>query len=498
MTLDLEKYTWTDGQTDLSAAELNARFYAIIRRLHALEQLSIDWTAAISSVQNYGLARINDAVQPLIDGLKVDLTNLIAQGKVDLASQSAAVDAALADVDTRMAAVEATITAATASVTAHAARLDNPHQVTAAQSNAIALSLGVAKGDLIAYSADATPARLGIGAEGQVPRVSSAATTGIAWGDAPNPNSIISGNFDYWFEATSQTSSGYGSDTTSRNEHVGSSKTHLQGVFAPGDTDAFDAPAQYYSRTVVTSVAGAGNYVRKTWRLENVRNYVGLKTFSFQGRVPSGAANVAVEFRQYFGAGGSAGVTGIGSQLVACATGWAKQCITVTLPSVVGKTIGSGGDDYLEIVIWFDAGSSFASRTANLGQQSGTFDIAQVKFEHGEVATPFVTPDQQHELSRIYRYFYSTSGVGWKGIVYTTTQVTRLGSIHPVEMRVSPTITMDSSSLFDGAVIVAGMELAGNFGSKASVDLDITVPNGLTVGRSVTVLSGLFKLDARL
>ena len=107
MTLDLEKYTWTDGQTDLSAAELNARFYAVVRRLHALELLSIDWSAAVSSVQNYGLARINDAVQPLIDGLKVDLVNLITQGKTDLASQSAAVAAKLAEVDAKMAAITA-------------------------------------------------------------------------------------------------------------------------------------------------------------------------------------------------------------------------------------------------------------------------------------------------------------------------------------------------------------------------------------------------------
>ena len=147
MTLDLEKYTMTDGQTDLCAAELNARFYAIVRRLHALEQLSIDWSAAVSSVQNYGLARINNAVQPLIDSLKVDLVALIAQGRTDLASQSAAVDAMLADVDTRMAAVEAMITASTASVTAHAARLDNPHQVTAAQVAAVPLvAMGVAEG----------------------------------------------------------------------------------------------------------------------------------------------------------------------------------------------------------------------------------------------------------------------------------------------------------------------------------------------------------------
>jgi len=152
MTLDLEKYTWTDGQTALSAAELNARFYAIVRRLHALEQLSIDWSSSISEVQNYGLARINDAVQPLIDGLKVDLTNLIAQGTADLASQSAAVDAKLTDVDTRMASVESIINAAAANLATHAARTDNPHKVTLAQLGAEDPAGNILPGSVIAFS----------------------------------------------------------------------------------------------------------------------------------------------------------------------------------------------------------------------------------------------------------------------------------------------------------------------------------------------------------
>lgn len=221
-----------------------------------------------------------------------------------------------------------------------------------------------------------------------------------------NGNHIIDGNFDFWFEGTVQTTSGYGSDTMSRNEHVGCTKTHSRGVFAAGETDSWDAPATCYSRTVVTSVTGAANYVRKTWRLEDVSRFVGKSQLSFRGRIPSGAANVAVEARQCFGAGGSSDVTGIGSQLVPLATEWAKKTVSLTIPSIAGKTIGSGS--YLEIVIWFDAGSGFSTRAANLGQRSGTFDIAQVKFEIGDIATRFVWPDPQHELFRLQRHYQST------------------------------------------------------------------------------------------
>lgn len=96
MALDTEKYTWTDGKTPISAAELNTRFWAIVRRLHALETLSINWAAAVAEVQNHGLARINEAVLPLVDDLRGELSALIAQGGADLASQVEKLDALLA------------------------------------------------------------------------------------------------------------------------------------------------------------------------------------------------------------------------------------------------------------------------------------------------------------------------------------------------------------------------------------------------------------------
>jgi hypothetical protein len=70
-------------------------------------------------------------------------------------------------------------------------------------------------------------------------------------------------------------------------------------------------------------------------------------------------------------------------------TTWQKKTITVTLPSIVGKVIGTDGVQTTStaLLFWFDAGSAYASRTVSLGQQSGTFDIAQVRIEDGSVAT---------------------------------------------------------------------------------------------------------------
>lgn len=52
-----------------------------------------------------------------------------------------------------------------------------------------------------------------------------------------NPNLIIDGNFDHWFEGTSQTSAGYGSDTMWNNSNVGTTKIHSRQTLALGETE---------------------------------------------------------------------------------------------------------------------------------------------------------------------------------------------------------------------------------------------------------------------
>jgi hypothetical protein len=74
-------------------------------------------------------------------------------------------------------------------------------------------------------------------------------------------------------------------------------------------------------------------------------------------------------------------------------------------PSISGKTLGTDNNSSLGLNIWFDAGSDYNSRTDSLGQQSGTFDIAQVQVEPGAVATTFERRPIGMELSLCQRYF---------------------------------------------------------------------------------------------
>ena len=226
-------------------------------------------------------------------------------------------------------------------------------------------------------------------------------------------NYLINGNFDIWQRADSQTTSGYGSDDRWTNLNGGSTKTHSQ--VAVTDTERALFNASFFSRTVVTSVAGAGNYCSKTQLIENINKLAGKTvTLSFWAKADANK-NISIEMSQYFGTGGnpSAIVTGIGSQLVALTPTWQKKSITITLPSIIGKTIGSDGahTSYTGLQFWFDAGSDYNTKAASLGQQSGTFDIAQVQIEEGSVATPFEQRPYGLELSLCQRYYETSNGI---------------------------------------------------------------------------------------
>lgn len=274
-------------------------------------------------------------------------------------------------------------------------------------------------------------------------------------------NLIIDGNFDHWFEGTSQTSNGYGSDTMWYNGNIGSTKTHSRQAFALGDTDTWDAPAAYYSRTVVSSVAGASNGVYKEQRVEDVKKLAGRKvTLSFRAKADA-AKNIAVELYQDFGTGGSPSstVSGIGSQLVALTTAWQDFEITIDMPSILGKTLGSNNNNYTAVNFWFDAGSSFSTRAASLGQQSGTFDIAQVKLEIGDYGTQFVAPDPTNGAAQCARYFQQFSRTGGAsvalkplGIGYATDGPNSLYFVPLQPMRTAPSVSFSAPATFVGAI----------------------------------------------
>jgi hypothetical protein len=255
-------------------------------------------------------------------------------------------------------------------------------------------------------------------------------------------NAIINGNFDIWQRGTSFTGLEYTADRWNSNR-TGTTHTVTRQAFTVGQTTVPGEPT-YFCRTVVSSVAGAGNVALLLQRIEGVRTFAGQQvTINFWAKADA-TKNIAVELEQNFGTGGSpsAVVTTIGTTKVSIGTTFQKVTVTVTVPSISGKTLGTDNNDFVALNIWFDAGSTFNSRTDTLGQQSGTFDIAQVQVEPGPIATTFERRPIGTELNLCQRYFqlgdmkfwgYNTSGGNLGQRVSFNTQ-----------MRVGPSVTTSS------------------------------------------------------
>lgn len=204
-------------------------------------------------------------------------------------------------------------------------------------------------------------------------------------------NRIINGNYDVWQRGTSFSLSASTAYTADRWEFGGTGTVTRQ-AFSVGQTDVPGEPT-YFAEWNITS--NSQNY-ECLQKIEDVRNFAGGKlTVSFYAKRSSGTTNLAPRVVQHFGTGGSpSGVvaTSLGSA-PALTTSWQKFVYTIDVPSIAGKTIGTGNNDS----IWI---SLQISNTA-----TGTIQLAQVQAEPGTVATPFERRSYGQELALCQRYY---------------------------------------------------------------------------------------------
>jgi hypothetical protein len=309
-------------------------------------------------------------------------------------------------------------------------------------------------------------------------------------------NKIINGNFDIWQRGTSHSTSKFGSVDRWGLGLNGSGCTISRQAFSLGQTEVPNEPV-YFIQANVSSVVGSTNYVVLEQTIEDVRTLAGkTATLSFYAKADS-SKPIAVEFLQSFGTGGSpsTGITNIGTQKFNLTNSWQKITTTVTIPSISGKTLGTNNDNFLSVLFWFDSGGFYNSRNQNLGQQSGTFDIAQVQLEEGSVATPFEQRPIGLELALCQRYYYRISATGLS-FPFGTAQwysSTSAGAYIPfkTEMRVAPTALERSGTASDyGLYSSVGSDLtctsvpiyAAVLTTKHSAAVNFTVGSGGTAG----------------
>lgn len=251
-------------------------------------------------------------------------------------------------------------------------------------------------------------------------------------------NRIINGNFDFWQRGTtasySVTSSKYLADRWLMRTTATADVTISQQSFTVGQTDVPNNPKYFYRWDITSHTTGSG---RLEQRIEDVSTFAGNTcTLSFWAKCNS-SQTMSTAYQQIFGTGGSTAVTTSGSSF-SLTTAWQKFTVTVTLPSISGKTI-AGGNDFL--------GLRF-----NMPATVCTVDIAQVQLEAGESATEFEHRPYGMELSLCQRYCYipadgsiTSGGVIATGAAYTSGNNNT--PLYPkVTMRAVPTLTQNTGS----------------------------------------------------
>ena len=274
--------------------------------------------------------------------------------------------------------------------------------------NSIPSSTVTAKGDLLVANGSASLTNLAVGADGSTLVANSSAGGGVSWAGpqfVAGRNKIINGDFGIWQRGTSFSNPATGTYTADRFavnfDGSGAARTISQQAFTPGSAPVAGYEGTYFARFNQGTAGSGATYNNFQQKIEDVRILAGqTATVSFWAKADS-TRTVGVAYYQYFGSGGSSDVIG-STNNVSVTTSWARYSVTLSIPSVSGKTIGSGS--FLIIELQQPLNTTF------------TIDYWGVQVEAGSVATPFTTATGtvQGELNACERYYErSTPGVAY-------------------------------------------------------------------------------------
>ena len=166
---------------------------------------------------------------------------------------------------------------------------------------------------------------------------------------------------------------------------------------------------------------GAGNFIGIFQDIEDVRTLSGKSAIlSYWAKSDITNQRIGAKLKQCF-AGGTAdldvqGYTGAGHTLD---NTWRQYKTEFNVPSVANQTIGTSGDDALQLGIYvhFCTGHGVGAASPALGLTfefgnaagaSGNVSIAQVQLEQGTNATEFDKRSKAEEIMDCYRFFQKT------------------------------------------------------------------------------------------
>jgi hypothetical protein len=307
---------------------------------------------------------------------------------------------------------------------------------------------------------------------------------------AAGKNKIINGDFNIWQRGTSFSPvADAGTFTADRfifqRNGSGYTATCSRQTFTAGTAPVSGYEGVYFWRYNVTTAGTSNTYAVLDQRIENVQTFAGQTvTVSFWAKADA-ARTVTLDVTQEFGSGGSGQVgTSGGSHSVT--TSWTRFSATLSIPSISGKTIGTGS--YLIVRLGFPTGVT------------ETIDLWGMQIEAGSIATPFQTASGSiaGELALAQRYYFRTVSNNAYARLSQFGNALSATSFYawvqpPVPMRTTPSAIEYSANLGAGdnvtmVAAITSISLSSQT-NNSYIGFEANVASGLTTYRGYNIIA---------
>jgi hypothetical protein len=292
----------------------------------------------------------------------------------------------------------------------------------------------------------------------------SAGTAGISYQPVSH-NYVINGAFDFWQRGTSFSGAGFVADRFQANSS-GATIAVTRQSFTPNDiTAAGFGDAKYFLRIIASVADDNWGILQNIEDVQTLANQTA--TFSFWAKADVDTT-VKPALVQDFGSGGSSLVVTNGTD-ISITTSWQRYSQTLNVPSISGKTLGSG--NYLRIQL------------LNPNNETGTIDTWGWQLEAGSIATPFKrhAPSLQGELAACQRYYQRVTATAFARLTHdgTAASATSINTVFPLHssLRAAPS-SLEFANLIvqDGAATLTPSAITISGSSSANlVHLNYTV-----------------------
>lgn len=188
-------------------------------------------------------------------------------------------------------------------------------------------------------------------------------------------------------------------------------------------------------KSVVSSVVGASNNALIAFMVEGADTLAGKTvTFSFTAKTDA-VKSFGLELDRNY-QGSTADFINLG--LVEVGTTYTRHTVTFVMPTVAGKTLGTGNK--MQFNFWLDAGTDFDSRASSVGHQSGTWEITEVGLYEGDTAPPWQAEDPAVLDAQCARFYWYSART--RTLKNYTTSIQDVWVDFPVPMRAVPSLTI--------------------------------------------------------